>query len=168
MTQNGKGDKPRPMNISREQYAKNWNMIFCNNDNTNNNGKQPKEIKCVYVSKVLSCPTCNTIAFKHHTSNRTIKHLNENDEFVIIKVEVSTHYCDICKKHFRKEIPFAFPNFRYSIRVMQKVREKYADGATLKDIENHFMCKSGMKIPERTIYEWVNGKYANLDLNKAP
>lgn len=28
MTQNGKGDKPRPKSVSSDQWSKNWQLIF--------------------------------------------------------------------------------------------------------------------------------------------
>ncbi len=38
MTQNGKGDKPRPKSVSRKTFAENWDLAFkprINHSNTN-------------------------------------------------------------------------------------------------------------------------------------
>jgi len=43
---NGKGDKPRPMTISREEYEQRWNAIF-----------GPKEIPADHITPMASPPS---------------------------------------------------------------------------------------------------------------
>ena len=40
MSQNGKGDKPRPMCIDSKTWDKNWNQIFRKKNKKNGNSKR--------------------------------------------------------------------------------------------------------------------------------
>ena len=124
----------------------------------------PCQIRQVrWIQPTLPCDRCHHAARRVWDVARTAIDL-DLDAPVLLRVVVSVHHCQGCRRHFRAQPPFLRPDALYTNRIVAKaIQAVFADGLAFRRVPERLARDFWVRPTEGMVRAWCRSYSSHVD-----